>query len=221
MAAGKQQAMIRTFLAVELPEGLRTRLARLQQQLRRRLRPERDCAQQVRIAWVAPAALHLTIRFLGDTDAALVEPLRDAIRPLLAAHGRLYLPLERLGVFPDPLQPRVLWVGPSAAWADSAAARALASLQRAVEARCRALGMAPDEQPWRPHITLARTRQGESQLAAALAGSGVLQRPLAAGALAIDAIVLMRSELRPGGSVYMPLWQAALAGGERRNARES
>ena len=58
--------MIRTFLAVELSEDLRKQIALVQQDLQARLGGE--SSKSVRIAWVQPSSIHLTLRFLGDTD---------------------------------------------------------------------------------------------------------------------------------------------------------
>jgi 2'-5' RNA ligase len=59
-----------------------------------------------------------------------------------------------------------------------------------------------------PHLTLARVKEGERHVGQALAKSGVMDRPIASGVLAVESIVLMKSELRPTGSVYTKLWEA-------------
>jgi 2'-5' RNA ligase len=62
-----------------------------------------------------------------------------------------------------------------------------------------------------PHLTLARIKEGERHIGQALAKSGVMDRPLSSKSLAIESVVLMKSELRPTGSVYTKLWEIALA----------
>lgn len=204
--------MIRAFLAVELTDDLRARIGKVQQDLKLRL--VRDSSKHVRIAWVQPASIHLTVKFLGDTDEQLIEPMREAIQGAMTSHRVIHIPLERLGVFPRPQQPRVLWVGPSEEWEKSDAATPSASLHQAVEACCRSFGMAADDKPWSPHLTLARIKEGERLAGESFAKSGVLDRPLTVGSLAINAIALMKSELRPAGPVYTKLWEARLAEGE-------
>ena len=44
----------------------------------------------------------------------------------------------------------------------------------------------------------------------ALAQSGVLDRQLSLGSLAVESVVLMKSELKPTGSVYTKLWEVRL-----------
>ena len=202
--------MIRTFLAVELSDALRTNLARLQLDLKQRL--SREIPRNVRMSWVQPASIHLTMKFLGDIDEQLVSPMQEAIGQAIAGHSRLQIPLERLGGFPRLQQPRVLWVGPSEVWEQGEEARRLTSVHRAIEECCCSFNLAPENRPLSPHLTIARIKEGGHSMGQALAKSGVMDLPLSLGSLAIDSIVLMRSELRPTGSVYTKLWEVPLSG---------
>lgn len=203
--------MIRAFLAIEVPPDISTALATIQQTLKRQL--EQTCDRQARISWVRPVSMHLTLKFLGDATDESIEPLRVAIKQVVSAHQAIPIPLERLGTFPGPQAPRVLWVGPSGSWEQGREALRLTALHREVEACCRAANFAPEERPFSPHLTLARIKDGEREVGRALAQSGVMERPLEIGALPVEAVVLMRSDLRPTGSVYTKLWHARI--GER------
>jgi 2'-5' RNA ligase len=88
--------MIRTFLAVELSEPLRTHLATIQADLKQRM--ANALTRNVSISWVRPACLHVTVKFLGDIDEGLVLPLKEAITELLSAHRPIAVPVTRLGV---------------------------------------------------------------------------------------------------------------------------
>ncbi|MGH7258470.1 MAG: RNA 2',3'-cyclic phosphodiesterase [Nitrospiraceae bacterium] len=203
--------MIRSFLANEVDEHLCREVARLQQQVKQQL-PD-DPARHSRIQWVQPSNIHLTLKFLGNTDERSVEPLREAISHCTAAHHAIHIPLERIGVFPRLQQPRVLWVGPSQRWEQGEDLTRLTSLHRAVEECCRSFGFAPEGRPLSPHLTLARIKDGERHVGQGLARNGLLEQPINLGTLLIDAIVLMKSDLRPTGSVYTKLWEVRL--GER------
>ncbi len=197
--------MIRTFLAVELRDELRDRITLIQQDLRQRL--GRESPKDIRIIWVQPSSIHLTMKFLGDTGERLIEPLREAVERETTSHGAVHIPIERLGVFPRLQQPRVLWVGPSEQWEQSDDAKRLTALHRAVENCCQAFGFAAEGRPLSPHLTLARVKEGERNVGQALAKSGVMDLPVSSGVLAVESLVLMQSELRPGGPVYTKLWE--------------
>jgi 2'-5' RNA ligase len=105
----------------------------------------------------------------------------------------------------------VLWIGPSEQWEAGDDAARLAAVHRAIEACCVTLNLAPDPRPLSAHLTLARIKAGHRGAGQALARSGVMDRlPLAVDSLAVDAITLMRSELKPSGSVYTVLWESPL-----------
>lgn len=200
--------MIRAFLAVELGDDLRKQIALVQQDLKQRL--SREVSRDVRISWAQPASIHLTIKFLGDTDEPLVDPLRAAIEQAMKEHRPIYIPLERLGTFPRLQQPRVLWIGASQQWEQGEDAKRLAELHRAVEDCCATFQFAPEGRPLSPHLTLARIKEGERHVGQALAKSGAMDRSLSLGSVAIESVVLMKSELRPTGSMYTKLWKVAL-----------
>ena len=200
--------MIRTFLSIELPEALRAGLTRLQVDLKRRLSP--DLPRKVRMSWVQPASVHLTVKFLGDIDEQLVVPMKESLGEAVRKHPTLEIPLARLGVFPRLQQPRILWAGPSEQWERGEEAGRLALLHRAIDERCGALNFARDERPCTPHLTLARIKEGERSVGQALAKSGVMDRSLDVGSLPVESIALMRSELRPTGPVYTKLWEVRL-----------
>ena len=200
--------MIRAFLAVEVQDELRKQIAQVQQELRQRL--SREASRAVRISWVQPTAIHLTVKFLGDVDEQLVDALRAAIGQVLREHRSIQIPLERIGAFPRPQQPRVLWVGASEQWEEGEDAKRLASLHRGIEDCCATFDFAPDGRPLSPHLTLARIKEGERHVGQTLAKSSAMDRPLSLGSLLIDSVVLMKSELRPTGPVYTKLWEVTL-----------
>jgi len=203
--------MIRAFLSVDLHDELRSRLAQLQQDLKKRLNP--NLPREVRISWVRPASIHLTLKFLGDIDEQLVPSMQEAIGQALQGYRCLSIPLERLGAFPKAQQPRVLWIGPNEEWEHGADAQELTAIHQAIEACCRALDFAPETRPFSPHLTLARIREGERPFGQVLARSGVMDGPVASGSLVVGSIALMKSELKPTGSVYTKLWEAKIDGG--------
>ncbi len=197
--------MMRTFLAVDLTPPVRAHLARIQTELTRRL--ARDPNVHGRIAWVQQDTIHLTVKFLGDTDERLVGSLRSAMEPAVRPHYPIHIPLGRLGAFPHPGQPRVLWIGPPHGWERHDHAERLRALHRAVEDVCGSFGFAPDDRPFSPHLTLARVKDGARQIGQALTDSGAMAQPVPDLSFVVKSVMLMQSEVRPAGPRYTRLWE--------------
>ncbi len=202
--------MIRAFLAVELSQALRAELATVQQELKHRIEPEMK--RDLHISWAQPASIHLTLKFLGDMNEPVIDPLLVAVERAIGSQIAVNVPLERLGAFPHPQSPRVLWVGPSENWERGAEAKRIAEIHGAIEQACEGVQFLREARPFRPHLTLARIKVGERHVGVALAKCGVLDRPLSLGSLTVESVVLMKSELKPTGSVYTKLWEVGLAG---------
>jgi RNA 2',3'-cyclic 3'-phosphodiesterase len=203
--------MIRTFLAVELSQEIRAELAVLQQELKQRIEPE--ITRDVRISWVQPANIHLTIKFFGDIDEQVIGPLLGAIKQAVGSQPTVIVPLERLGTFPRPHNPRVLWVGPSDNWEQGVEGKRVAAIHGAIEQACEGLGFPRERKPFSPHLTLARIKAAERHVGVAFAKSGVLDRPCSLRSLAMESVALMKSDLKPTGSIYTKLWEVILKTG--------
>ncbi len=197
--------MIRTFLAVEVSDEVRTAISQAQHDLKERLAAHPS--KEIRITWGQLNSFHLTMRFLGETEKQLIDPLHEAMANVRRSHPTIQIPIDRLQAFPSFEKPRVLWVGPSEEWLKSEPAKRLARLHREIEFCCHSLGFAPDEKPFNPHLTLARIKLGERQVGQLLAHSGVCDQALPLGSMTVGPIVLMKSQLRPTGPVYTKLWE--------------
>jgi 2'-5' RNA ligase len=148
--------------------------------------------------FVRPEGLHVTLRFLGAIDSELVPSLARAVAEAVAPIPPFALHLGALQIFPSARRPRVLALGlePESP---------LAALAAAVERGVVAAGIAPDARAFRPHVTLARVREGRP-----FAMDGA-QGPDAAEFTA-RAAILFESRPGPGGSVYTPLERMSLGG---------
>jgi 2'-5' RNA ligase len=171
---------MRLFLGVPLPDDVR---AALREHLARAFPggvPGRA---------VVPASWHLTLRFLGDTDAEQHRRLSGAVRAAELG-GRFHMELGKLGAFPRPRRAAVLWVGVDEG------AEELRRLAAACEEAARHAGFAPERKPYSPHLTLARVqppRDLEEVVAAA---------PRFGARMEVDAAVLFRSHLGGGPPKY-------------------
>jgi 2'-5' RNA ligase len=180
---------LRVFYAIELPDEIRSHVA----ERIRRLRAE---FAGVRASWEKPEKLHVTLKFLGDIEPARVEHLSHAASRAVAKFEPFELTIGEPDTFPPHGPPRVLWLG----IAD--ASGILALMQHALETECAAAGFPREQRHFKPHLTLARIRSphGARELAAAHR-----ETPFEPQRFKVSELVVMRSELGPGGSRYTPL----------------
>ena len=164
------------------------------------------------MTWVKPDALHLTIKFLGEIDEDIVEPLRAGVSAAIDGWPAIEIPIGTLGAFPRLQAPRALWIGPPPSWDSQDEAKRALELAARIDEVCAKFAVPRDTHPWRPHLTVARVREGERDVGRALEASGPMASTHAIGRLRVDEITLMKSEMRPDGPVHTRLWTVALAG---------
>lgn len=186
---------MRCFLAIELPETVRAALVGIRERL-----TELDRL----VRWTRPEQLHLTLKFFAEVPDGGLPPVTSAIRDTAAKLAPISFEVTGLGSFPPSGTPRVLWagiVGPPPE---------LIAVQKAFEEACANCGYAPEHRAFKPHLTIARTREG----AAAHTIRPAL-RPLATtpfGRVNVTDVVLFQSILGAGGATHMPLLRVTLGG---------
>jgi len=173
---------VRLFAAVELPGPVRLGLGR---------RVERARSRFPSASWVKPENLHATLAYVGEAGEAEVAAARAALLPACAAQAPIAAATGGAGAFPERGPVRVIWI----ALEPAAALSELAAVARGALATA---GVRFDERPFQAHVTIARARSPWP----ASWRDGLA--PLAAdpAAFAIAEVVLLDSELAPGGSIY-------------------
>jgi 2'-5' RNA ligase len=174
------QDLVRAFLALPIDPAARSRVAQVAEDLRPLVRGLR---------WISAEGWHLTLRFLGPSTRealnGLSQRLRGAASACPAGEGRL----GELGLFPERGSPRMLWL-------DIELPEPVLALQRACEAAARAAGFAPEERPFKSHLTLGRWRERVPRPQLPSVGSSLTR---------LDELILFRSDLRPQGALHTPL----------------
>jgi 2'-5' RNA ligase len=162
----------------------------------RRLMPD------VRAGWEHPEKLHITLKFLGEIEPDRLANLRAATQRAAQSAEPFGLRIEGAGAFPPHGLPRILWLGVADAKG------ALARLQHRLEDECTSEGFAREARSFHPHITIARLRrpEGARRLAALHEEKG-----FAPSEFSVAELILIRSELGPGGSRYTELSRHSLS----------
>ncbi len=186
---------MRLFLAVNLPDHVRTAMWEAAAPLR---------ALPAPVRWVAPEALHLTLKFLGDVAEEKEASVRQRLDAAVRGARPFSMEVGGFGAFPRPHRPRVLWVG-------CEATPPLELLQHGVEREMLALGFPLEGRPFHPHVTLGRVRKdGPARDLAAL--EPTMQDLAFHDMVTVRSVDLMQSTLRPSGAEYAVRHVAVLDG---------
>lgn len=174
---------MRLFVAIDLPDAVKEGLDAL---------PGKFAGAR----WVSPAHMHVTLRFIGETDKG------DEIQAALATvtNPPLELAIAGVGRFPGNSRkpPRVLWAGLSAP-------EALASLYESISTALAPLSLTLDDAPFAPHVTLARIPNASASLAGAAQRFLARNASVASEPFTVTAFTLYQSTLTPRGPVYSPV----------------
>ena len=182
---------VRIFVAVVLEPALREALADVRSRLN---------SAGAALRWVPPENLHFTLRFLGEIAEARVATVTAAARAVAGTIEPFEITLAGMGAFPSARRPQVVWVSVGIG------ADRLVTLARDLDTELRGLEFAPEDRPFRPHLTVARTRHPAPDLSAALGALG----GLVVGTQRINVLCVMESTLRPSGAVYRAVEEVRL-----------
>lgn len=176
--------MIRTFICIELPASLKTRLEALEIELQKQT--------STRVSWVKPTNIHLTLRFLGDVAEDQVPKIKSCIERVCLEVKSFTLTASQLGAFPSLQKPRVFWVG------IKDPTNTLLIMQKKIEQELIASGFGKADYPFSPHLTIGRVKEGNGQdITAKLS-----QMEFAPETFSVKEVIVMRSDLKPTGAVY-------------------
>lgn len=193
---------MRVFVAIDIGDAVRREAARVVSTLMMKLEAAKT---PPKVVWVKPAALHVTIRFLGEVEPAEVARLTPLLAPPIAV-APFDIAWRGIGTFPSNRHPRALWLGVM-----SGAAQ-LAAIEAEISRRVAGAAVDLDDRALLPHLTLGRVK---------MAGAGVdwpkiLQAAEVRHAIShIDRVTLYRSTLSQHGPHYTELVSARLIGDAR------
>ena len=190
---------MRLFVAVDTPPEVKDRLEHLCAELR-------ESHAQVR--WESRNKFHVTMKFLGAADDSLVQNVMAALERVSGGREPFSVTVRGIGTFPNLRNPRIVWVG-----VDDPTG-GLVRLHVSIDQELVPLGFQPEDRAFHPHLTLGRIK-GTRNL-------HTLRRMLESVTFegqptTVHEILLVRSELKPSGSVYTILKMFPFIGIPRRS----
>ena len=177
----------RTFIGIPVTVG--SEIYTLRRQLMEALAEER-------ISWVNPENYHVTLRFLRDTNVALIPQIKEELQKMIKLPLKLKLQLKGPGSFGPRKKPRVIWLGFDQ---DEPFQSLRSDTDRALE-KC---GWPLSNQPFRAHLTLGRVRSLKDP--ARYHEIIEQMKETFTGRAELDRLVFYRSELGESGPSYTAL----------------
>ena len=186
--------MIRSFIAIDLPEATREAIAVLQERLKR---------SRAGVRWMKPGSIHLTLKFLGNILPEQVDEIAAAAAQLIRDEPPITLYAAGLGSFPSLRKPRVIWVGLQGE------VDRLTKIQADLENTLETLGFAREGRGFRPHLTIGRIKD-RHRLQGLIEAMSTVELP-EFNSFDANEIILYKSDLRPTGAIYTKLHRMPLA----------
>jgi RNA 2',3'-cyclic 3'-phosphodiesterase len=189
---------IRTFIAIDTPPEFKIQAEALYQQLG---------SFNTAVRWEIPYKLHMTLKFLGATDNATRDSLELALARIAASHRPFWLKYANFGCFPNTHNPRIIWIGCTPLSSD------LEHLQNDIESACADLGFDRENRAFHPHITIGRVKRIGSIERRSMADLIKKLESITFDAIEteVHTLLLVKSELQPGGSTYSILRHFSLS----------
>lgn len=176
---------IRTFIAIELPKEINDNLQKLQNDMK-------DSMPDAR--WTKYGNIHLTLKFLGDTNVTKLELIGTIIQEIARKYSPFIISLKGIGAFPNSRKPSVIWTGIDKGKDE------ISKLANEIESAMEKLGFPRENRSFNPHLTIGRVRElnHPSEMMQALENPTVGE----VGEFTVDRVNFIKSELNPKGSIY-------------------
>ncbi len=188
--------MIRSFLAIELPKPILSKIEEVQGDLR---------STHPDVRWVSPEKIHLTLKFFGSIEESRIDPILESIEEPVRNTPPFSVRVRGAGAFPSLKNPRVIWMGLTDG------KEMLVSLQEQIEARLKKIGFEPEDRSFKPHLTLGRMKSSRGKEELVRGMERYTEEEF--GDLRVDRVILFKSDLRPSGPIYTLLRDMKLGGG--------
>ncbi|MCK5216260.1 MAG: RNA 2',3'-cyclic phosphodiesterase [Methanosarcinales archaeon] len=181
--------MIRTFIAVELPDHMKEAVRLVQEELAFK-----------GLKQVDPELVHVTLKFLGDVAESQVGVISNALSGIECSSFNARI--TGIGVFPKPSYIKVVWLG---------AHGEFELLHSEVERVLKPFKFKKDREKFASHATLARVKHMDNETKIQLAEILARLQDVDLGEFQVDSIALKKSILTPEGPIYTTLKDIVLA----------
>ncbi len=172
---------MRTFIAVEIPEDLKSKLMHISGILER--------GGLIKGTFVSKENFHLTLKFLGDLPGEDLEKITNKLNGI--NFKKFEAKVDKIGVFPSEEYVKVVWIG--------VISPELESLSKKINESLSEIGFPQDVGKFENHLTIARVKSivNKASFKEKLKNLNVKNEKFS-----IENFHLIKSELTPKGPIY-------------------
>lgn len=145
---------------------------------------------------VEPENVHITLKFLGDTEETLVDEIYGIMNNAVKEINPFNIQLKGTGVFPNQNYIKIIWVGIEHA-------NQIASIAHELDEHLSKLGFNKEKREFSPHLTIARVKTSRNK--EKLPQIIERYRDIEFADIKVDLIKLKKSDLTPKGPIYTTL----------------
>lgn len=182
---------MRTFIAIELSEDIRSSLTQIQSHLK---------YSGADVKWAEKNNIHLTLKFLGEISEEKLQQVIAALEIIAKESHAFEISIKDIGAFPNIDHPRVIWVGLDKGAEESKV------LAEKIDEELFKIGFEKETRPFAAHLTIGRVRSPKNKRA--------LKDKITQYAVRntlyeyVSSVILFQSKLTPKGSIYTKLHEA-------------
>lgn len=179
--------MKRTFWAIRISREVEDLIRRIYSEI-----PE--LKRGIRL--VPPENVHITLKFLGDTDEQQVGSIIAAVKDQIINWHSFPVTVGGTGTFPNPRQPRIIFLD------IKDGLEKLREISNIIENCMERFGYKQEKRAFTPHLTIGRVKDDRQAINAVESLLRYQYEPVPFNA---TQIVFFESTLTPQGAIYTPL----------------
>ncbi len=172
----------RLFIGLEIPEFVKDQIEKHKKEI---------YGFQPGLRWEPKEKIHITLKFLGETEPSLVPEIKNRLRELGKDQKAFNLRIIKYGLFYRQGNPSILWAGLKHS-------PLLAQFADKINSELAPLGFRKENRKFKPHLTILRLKGNEDRRKI----EDFVHYYFNPLTFTADNLVFFRSKLQPGGSVY-------------------
>jgi 2'-5' RNA ligase len=181
---------IRTFIAIDIP---------VSQKIKEVLSEIKKTG--INAKFVEPENIHLTLKFLGDTDQSLINKIIEAIEKSVENISPFEIKFKNIGVFPNLHYIKVVWLGVENI-------EILKQIAENIDEKLNKIGFKKEKREFSAHLTVARVRSAMNK--EKLIKLLYKYQEVEFQKLTVNKIIFKKSQLTQKGPIYTNIGEISI-----------